>query len=552
MAGAGMDRRRVYDFLDEETATRCAAEATVVTGGIVVELEDTSKTVKRSGPYSQTKILTAAERAQSMQAAVVKVRNASNTVSAERKAEAGKTEDGKVLEQGMVKTVVTLRPLWDEESVLAGKADDRGRPQFECITLRQNGSDQDRVSLHSEGPHPIAAQRPGGERSETQEGSVPLKTESAPADKVFGPEQHNDLVNFATDLTVRKETCVVLLHGQTGSGKTCTALRLHQALASSLFESCANGSSDQISVSYWELSAQNRANDLLSSKEVKILESEGFTDDECLGTDKGQKKGASGSIKISGLTSTFVQSLPDLLKTLQVAEERRSSRETVVHEASSRSHAFCRFMITSGEGEMKQTITVVDLAGAENSLETFANRGAAMEETKFISTSLASLQECVRCLRLNQTHVPYRRSKLTMLLKDVLSASGSAQSTQILWVTHLSPMSWDASHSRRSLQFMKELQGLSAPADKGPRPPEKWTKADVRKWVLALESGKYAHMANALAWANGASLKQEWKYDLAKRLAASGDCTEEEGCDIYEAFHAEIVKFKKVRRKQSN
>merc|ERR1711924_138349 len=125
----------------------------------------------------------------------------------------------------------------------------------------------------------------------------------------------------------------------------------------------------------------------------------------------------------------------------------------------------------------------------------------------------------------------YRRSKLTMLLKDVLSSSSSLHNAKILWIAHLCPMSWDNSHSRRTVQFMKELQNVRQASEKGPRAPEKWTKADVRKWVLGLENGKYAHVADALAWANGASLKQEWKYDLGKRLAASGDCTEEEGCE---------------------
>ena len=49
-----------------------------------------------------------------------------------------------------------------------------------------------------------------------------------------------------------------------------------------------------------------------------------------------------------------------------------------------------------------------------------------MEETKQINVSLNALKECIQARTLasapgsaHNTHVPYRRSKLTLLLKDI-------------------------------------------------------------------------------------------------------------------------------------
>ncbi|CAD7940300.1 unnamed protein product [Amoebophrya sp. A25] len=248
-----------------------------------------------------------------------------------------------------------------------------------------------------------------------------------------------------------------------------------------------------------------------------------------------------------------------------------------------------------------RTLTIVDLAGSERSLDTFANRGEGMLETKFISTSLAALHDCVCALAASASKSSFstfgrssrsrtsssggssssrgghqsssagrapnwRASKLTMLLKDRLlqlcCRSSPSSSSSLLWISHFSPMSWDSPYSRRTAQTAKSLarygqkmrtserslKMASTSSDYASRDPAtEWTKKDVVCWLRALDGeGKYENLVDFFSsWADGPSLRREWKYDLARRVAAYGG-TEEQGCEIYEKFEQEMKKYKKA------
>jgi kinesin family protein 2/24 len=46
-----------------------------------------------------------------------------------------------------------------------------------------------------------------------------------------------------------------------------------------------------------------------------------------------------------------------------------------------------------------------------------------MEETQAINLSLLALKDCIRARTLRSPHIPYRRSKLTLLLKNLMKQS---------------------------------------------------------------------------------------------------------------------------------
>ncbi|EPY29079.1 hypothetical protein AGDE_10136 [Angomonas deanei] len=66
---------------------------------------------------------------------------------------------------------------------------------------------------------------------------------------------------------------------------------------------------------------------------------------------------------------------------------------------------------------------IVDLAGSENTADSSTHDKSRQVETKFINTSLMTLKDCIRSRAMAATskqhlHIPYRRSPLTLLLRD--------------------------------------------------------------------------------------------------------------------------------------
>jgi hypothetical protein len=87
-------------------------------------------------------------------------------------------------------------------------------------------------------------------------------------------------------------------------------------------------------------------------------------------------------------------------------------------------------------------LVLVDLAGAEYAGEGLARNSTEQKEAREINSSLLALKECIRVqARQGKGHVPYRNSKLTMLLKTYLDGGNAASTVMIANVssamTHL-------------------------------------------------------------------------------------------------------------------
>lgn len=98
---------------------------------------------------------------------------------------------------------------------------------------------------------------------------------------------------------------------------------------------------------------------------------------------------------------------------------------------SSRSHAVLQIIVEhfeeSGFAKKVGKLSLIDLAGSERAAST-GNKGIRMIEGANINRSLLSLGNCINMLYENskkgiKSHVPYRDSKLTRLLKDSLGGN---------------------------------------------------------------------------------------------------------------------------------
>lgn len=118
---------------------------------------------------------------------------------------------------------------------------------------------------------------------------------------------------------------------------------------------------------------------------------------------------------------------------------------------------------------------MVDLAGSERAADTQSNNRTRRLEGAEINKSLLALKECIRALDSKSSHVPFRASKLTMVLRDSFL---NPQSSKIVMIACINPGSSSADHTLNTLRYAQRLKtdGNSAYRDPnavGVLPPDK-------------------------------------------------------------------------------
>lgn len=103
---------------------------------------------------------------------------------------------------------------------------------------------------------------------------------------------------------------------------------------------------------------------------------------------------------------------------------------------------------------------MVDLAGSERAQETQSNDRQRRAEGAEINKSLLALKECIRALDArksgNDTHVPFRASKLTLVLRD--SFVSKSERSKIIMIACVSPAFSSANHTINTLRYSDRLK----------------------------------------------------------------------------------------------
>ena len=170
-----------------------------------------------------------------------------------------------------------------------------------------------------------------------------------------------------------------------------------------------------------------------------------------------------GRVSISGLTgeeidlSSVQSGMSQLNKLLARATQSRTTACTGMNERSSRSHVLFMLDIngrhSDGVTVMQGGLRLVDLAGSERLDRTGTlNDATRLKETVNINKSLSSLSDVFLALGNKSSHVPYRNSKLTLLLQDCLSGEGKA-----LMLVNISPTLQSSQETLCSLRFAGQV-----------------------------------------------------------------------------------------------
>ena len=165
---------------------------------------------------------------------------------------------------------------------------------------------------------------------------------------------------------------------------------------------------------------------------------------------------------------------------INLASKNRATGATNQNERSSRSHAILQLELiyNSIDGLVRKShLSLVDLAGSERIAKTGAE-GQRLKEAQKINQSLTTLGMVIMSLTTpGCKHIPFRNSKLTLILKD--SLGGSSKTTLLCTASRLKR------HSEESIQTLYFASRA------------KTIKNNAKKNII-LSAGELQYLANGL------------------------------------------------------
>lgn len=238
----------------------------------------------------------------------------------------------------------------------------------------------------------------------------------------------------------------VFAYGQTGSGKTHTMGGIQRMVAEDVFLTLSNNAFDNegcslentaVSVAIFEI-YNGQIQDLLNGRNrLRVLED------------------GRGEVVVSGLEEFEATGPREFLSLVRRGHDNRTTHATEANDVSSRSHAICQVLFRDRRaGGLKGKLSLVDLAGSERGGDTKSHNRQRRAESSDINTSLLALKECIRAIDGGGGHVPYRQSKLTLILKDCFVS----KSTRTAMIATLSPGSNSTDHTVNTLRYADRIK----------------------------------------------------------------------------------------------
>lgn len=247
-------------------------------------------------------------------------------------------------------------------------------------------------------------------------------------------------------------------YGQTGSGKTHTMGGTYtgkeQNIRDGIYALVVDDIFDNllldkyaalgltVSCSFFEL-YRNRVYDLLVSNRQPLL----FLED-------GQQH-----VQVVGLTEKPVTNIDEVLALLKLGNSVRSSGQTSANSKSSRSHAVFQIVLrTLANNQLHGKFSLIDLAGNERGASSCTTNRLTRLEKADINKSLLVLKECIRALSRQDTHLPFRGSKLTRVLRDSFIGCKKVKACMIATI---SPGLGSIEHTLNTLRYATQVKELT-------------------------------------------------------------------------------------------
>eukprot|EP00397_Hematodinium_sp_SG-2012_P009159 GEMP01009234.1.p1 GENE.GEMP01009234.1~~GEMP01009234.1.p1 ORF type:complete len:789 (+),score=199.65 GEMP01009234.1:679-3045(+) len=241
---------------------------------------------------------------------------------------------------------------------------------------------------------------------------------------------------------------VIMAYGQTGSGKTHTLdgseeePGLQRRAIQHILEAM-RGADTQFEFSALEI-YNEQVCDLLApcSANLEVRQNPSVGEHQLF-----------GQIYLPNLTQQSITCWKDVHRSLELIKNVRRSAATTLNDCSSRSHTIVSLGIRRPNSF--GAVHFVDLAGSERTKHSQAE-GARMTEANCINRSLSALGDALLALEQRKSHVPFRNSKLSYLLSDVLSQRWS----KVMMIATCATDPRNAHESFSTLSFANRVQNI--------------------------------------------------------------------------------------------
>lgn len=272
------------------------------------------------------------------------------------------------------------------------------------------------------------------------------------------------------------EKCTIMMYGPTGSGKSHTMFGcakqpgiVYKSLKDILGDESDNGEkigfSTFVQVTVLEI-YNEEIYDLLSSNNGG-------------GFGIGWPKGSGSKVRLEVMgkkakNATFISGIEagKISKEIQKVEKRRIVKSTQCNERSSRSHCMIILDVPTVGGRLM----LVDMAGSENIEQAGQTGFEAKMQTAKINQGNIALKRVVESIANGDSHVPFRDSKLTMLLQD----SFEDDKSKILMVLCASPDPKEIHKTICTLEYGAKAKCII----RGPHTPDKIGAEDSSSAVI--------------------------------------------------------------------
>lgn len=337
-------------------------------------------------------------------------------------------------------------------------------------------------------------------------------------------------------LSVEGASTCILCYGQTGSGKTYTTTGIFRHIT------------DDLAPYFGTYDFFLTVLEIQSSKNIDLL----------TGSDVQVVEDISGDLKLLGTEAFECSSADMLLAAFEEASSQRSTKSTGRNETSSRTHMVTRISIVSKDSRWAKPgdLFIVDLAGSENTADSATHDKVRQAETKFINTSLMTLKDCIRARALASTstqhlHIPYRRSPLTLLLRDCFEIA-VRRPTKTVMIACVSPLLRDSRHTLNTLRYASLL--AVAPSAKviatDPNDPNGFDRAQALHFLFTVSKESIKYPEAILPEGDGRTLVHLPEGEFIRRtMEAHADIGEKKAKMIYTAVWKHIVDARTKGRK---
>ncbi|CAD5123059.1 DgyrCDS11439 [Dimorphilus gyrociliatus] len=276
-------------------------------------------------------------------------------------------------------------------------------------------------------------------------------------DRVFNPnssqeEIFNEIQPLIISCVDGQNVCI-MAYGQTSAGKTFTMdgptedPGLSTRSLSKLLKEIKERQSDwtyQLTVSAFEI-YNDRVRDLLSDKTVLLT----------------AKYDPEDGVYLPDMTIIKVTTVDDINEIFTKGKSKRAVASTLMNEASSRSHQILTITV-EGKNKFsnltsKGVLYLVDLAGSERlTSQSEGKENDRIREAIAINYSLTCLGDVIYALRGKNSHVPYRNSRLTFVLKECLGGN-----SKTALIVNVAPNIENISETKASLMFAQKARGIT-------------------------------------------------------------------------------------------